>query len=54
MKCKACGCDCIEFTRFEEIGMKASEMLLERCKEQQKLIEELMEELKKYTSEDQS
>lgn len=41
MKCKSCGCEAIEFTRLEEIGMNSTDLLLERCEQQQDHIKEL-------------
>ena len=41
MKCSKCGCEDIEFSRMEQIGMNATDLLLEKCERQKERIEEL-------------
>ena len=44
MNCSKCGCEDIEFSRMEQIGMNATDLLLEKCERQKERIEELEKE----------
>ena len=41
MKCRDCGSEHFELSRFEEIGLNASELLLEKVEKQNDYIKEL-------------
>ena len=45
MKCKDCGSEHFELSRFEEIGLNASELLLEKVEKQNDYIKELEKRL---------